>query len=53
MHFQREASVPAQEWTNRTLISHVPLMCSKMCCTKTELVQQSEPLVQYFSHFHI
>jgi len=30
---------PAQEWTNRTLISHKPLICSKMCFTKTESVQ--------------
>jgi len=25
---------------NRTLIGHEPLMCSKMCFTKTELLQQ-------------
>ena len=31
--------VSAQEWTNRTPISHKPLMCSKMCFTKTESVQ--------------
>ena len=29
----------AQEWTNRTVISHEPLMRSKICFTKTELVQ--------------
>ena len=29
----------AQECTNRTLISHEPLICSKMCFTKTESVQ--------------
>jgi len=29
----------AQEWTNRTLISHEPLICSKMCITKTKSVQ--------------
>jgi len=29
----------AQEWTNRTVISHEPLICSEMCFTKTELVQ--------------
>ena len=29
----------AQEWTKRTLIGHEPLICSKMCFTKTELVQ--------------
>ena len=28
-----------QEWTNRTLIGHEPLMCSKMCLTRTELVR--------------
>jgi len=33
-------SLSAQEWTNRTPISHKPLICSKMCFTKTELVQQ-------------
>jgi len=31
--------VCAQEWTNRTLIGHEPLICSKMCFTKTELVR--------------
>ena len=31
--------LPAQEWTNRTVIGHEPLICSKMCFTKTELVQ--------------
>ena len=30
--------ISAQEWTNRTLISHEPLICSKMCFTKTESV---------------
>ena len=29
----------AQEWTNRTVIGHEPLICSKTCFTKTELVQ--------------
>ena len=29
----------AQEWTNRTVIGHELLICSKMCFTKTELVQ--------------
>jgi len=29
----------AQKWTNRTPISHEPLICSKMCFTKTESVQ--------------
>ena len=29
----------AQEWTNRTPISHEPLICSKICFTKTESVQ--------------
>jgi len=43
----------AQEWTNRTVIGHELLICSKMCFTKTELVQLQEPMVQYFSHFHI
>jgi len=26
-------------WKNRTLVGHEPLMCSKMCFTKTEYVQ--------------
>jgi len=30
---------PAQEWRNRTFVGHEPLICSKMCLTKTELVQ--------------
>jgi len=29
----------AQGWNNRTLISHEPLVCSKMCFSKTEPVQ--------------
>ena len=29
----------AQEWKNRTLVGHKPLICNKMCFTKTELVQ--------------
>ena len=29
----------AQEWTNRTPISHEPLIYGKMCFTKTESVQ--------------
>jgi len=32
----------AQGWNNRTLISHEPLVCSKMCFSKTEPVQQLE-----------
>jgi len=32
--------VPAQEWSNRTLISHEPLICSKMCFAKSESVQE-------------
>ena len=28
-----------QDWRERTPISHEPLICSKMCFTKTELVQ--------------
>jgi len=35
----RNHVVTAQEWTNRTLIGHEPPICSKMCFTKTELVQ--------------
>jgi len=31
--------VSAQEWTNRTVNGHEPLICSKMYFTKTELVQ--------------
>jgi len=30
---------PAQEWNNRILIGHEPLLCSKMSFTKTKLVQ--------------
>ena len=30
----------AQEWTNRTLIGKELLICSKMCFTKTNLVQE-------------
>jgi len=33
------ATSSAQECTDRTLISHEPLMCSKLCFTKTESVQ--------------
>jgi len=29
----------AQEWTDRTLAGHEPLICGKMCFTVTELVQ--------------
>ena len=29
----------AQEWTNRAVIGHEPLICSTMYFTKTELVQ--------------
>ena len=29
-----------QEWRNRTLVGHEPLICRKMCFTKAELVQQ-------------
>jgi len=36
---QLHPTLPAQEWTNRTLIGHEPLICSKMCFAKTELVQ--------------
>jgi len=32
-------SVSAQEWRNRTLISHELLVCSKMCFSKTEPIQ--------------
>ena len=43
-HVLQEESVvygqqAAQEWTNRTLISNEQLICSKMCFTKTEVVQ--------------
>ena len=31
--------ISAQGWSNRSLIGHEPLICSKMCFTKTELVQ--------------
>jgi len=31
--------LPTQGWNNRTLISHEPLVCSKMCFSKTEPVQ--------------
>jgi len=36
---QQERTVSAQELTDRTLIGHEPLICSKICFTKTELVQ--------------
>jgi len=43
---QKRVIVPAaQEWINRTLISHEPLLCSKTCFSKTE----SGQMVQYFS----
>ena len=32
-------STSAQGWRNRTLIGHELLICSKMCFTKTDLVQ--------------
>jgi len=35
----RDHPIYAQEWRNRTLISHEPLVCSKMCFSKTEPVQ--------------
>ena len=41
----------AQEWRNRTLVGHEPLICSAMCFTKTETVQLQEPMVQNFCHF--
>ena len=28
--------ISAQEWRNRTLVGHEPLMCGKMCVTKTK-----------------
>jgi len=31
---KNECVLPAQEWTNRTLIGHEPLICSKMCFSK-------------------
>jgi len=31
--------ISAQEWTNRTVTGHEPLICSTMCFAKTELVQ--------------
>ena len=33
------SAVPAQEWTNRNVIGHEPLICSKMCFTQTESIQ--------------
>ena len=41
LHFWAVSMVilSAQGWTNRTLISHEPLICSKTCFTKTESVQ--------------
>jgi len=38
-HFRMNHLITAQEWTNSTLIGHEPLLCSKMCFAKTELVQ--------------
>ena len=37
---RRDSKSPstAQEWTNRTPISHEPMICTKMCFTKTESV---------------
>jgi len=35
----KQLIISAQEWTNRTPISHEPLICSKMCFTRTESVQ--------------
>jgi len=34
-----------QGWNNHTVISHEPLVCSKMCFSKTEPVQYLDPIV--------
>ena len=43
----------AQEWRNCTLVGNEPLVCSKMYFSKTELVQQWGPMVQYVGPFFI
>ena len=37
-HLTFSLSLSAQEWRNRTVVGHEPLICNKMCFSKTELV---------------
>ena len=41
----------AQGWRNRTLVTHEPLVCNKLCFSKTEPVQYKSPMVQYLVNF--
>ena len=36
LYYRCYSRVSAQQWRNRTLIGHEPLVCSKMCFSKTE-----------------